>query len=164
MDEKAVVGIHNGILLSYWKECIWISSNEVNETGAYYTEWSKSERKAPIQYINGYIWNLEKWWWWPYMLDSKRDTEIKNRLLDSVGEGKVGWFERIALKHIYYHMRNRCPVQIDAWDRVLGAGAVGRPWGMGWVGRCWVVQDGGHMYIHGWFMSVYGKNHYNIIK
>ena len=90
MDEKAVVGIHNGILLSYWKECIWISSNEVNETGAYYTEWSKSERKAPIQYINGYIWNLEKWWWWPYMLDSKRDTEIKNRLLDSVGEGKGG--------------------------------------------------------------------------
>ena len=62
----------------------------MNETGAYYTEWSKSERKAPIQYINGYIWNLEKWWWWPYMLDSKRDTEIKNRLLDSVGEGKGG--------------------------------------------------------------------------
>ena len=26
------------------------------------------------------------------------------------------------------------------------------------------VQDGGHMYIHGWFMSMYGKNHYNIIK
>jgi len=22
------------------------------------------------------------------------------------------------------------------------------------------VQDGGHMYIHGRFMSVYGKNHY----
>ena len=28
----------NGILLSYKKECIWASSNEVNETGAYYTE------------------------------------------------------------------------------------------------------------------------------
>ena len=26
------------------------------------------------------------------------------------------------------------------------------------------VQDGGHMYTHGWFMSVYGKNHYNIVK
>ena len=28
------------------------SSNEVDETGAYYTEWIKSERKTPIQYIN----------------------------------------------------------------------------------------------------------------
>ena len=31
-------------------KCIWISSNEVDETGAYYTEWSKPERKIPIQY------------------------------------------------------------------------------------------------------------------
>ena len=26
------------------------------------------------------------------------------------------------------------------------------------------IQDGEHMYIHGWFMSMYGKNHYNIVK
>ena len=26
------------------KEFIWISSNEMDETGAHYTEWSKSER------------------------------------------------------------------------------------------------------------------------
>ena len=26
------------------------------------------------------------------------------------------------------------------------------------------VQDGGHMYTHGWFMSMYGKNHYNNVK
>ena len=37
----------------------WISSNEVDETGAYYTEWSKLERKTPIQYTNRYIWHLE---------------------------------------------------------------------------------------------------------
>ena len=29
--------VHNGILLSYKKKCIWVSSNEVDETGAYYT-------------------------------------------------------------------------------------------------------------------------------
>ena len=23
---------------------------------------------------------------------------------------------------------------------------------------------GKHMYTHGWFMSMYGKNHYNIVK
>ena len=26
------------------------------------------------------------------------------------------------------------------------------------------VQDGEYMYTHDWFMSVYGKNHYNIVK
>ena len=26
------------------------------------------------------------------------------------------------------------------------------------------VQDGEHKYTHGWFMSMYGKNHYNIVK
>ena len=26
------------------------------------------------------------------------------------------------------------------------------------------VQDGEYMYTHGWFMSMYGKNHYNIVK
>ena len=25
---------------------------------------------------------------------------------------RVGWYERIALKHVYYHMRNRWPVQV----------------------------------------------------
>ena len=38
-----------------------IIENEVDETGAYYTEWSKPERKTPIQYTNAYIWNLERW-------------------------------------------------------------------------------------------------------
>ena len=26
------------------------------------------------------------------------------------------------------------------------------------------VQDGEHVDTHGWFMSIYGKNHYNIVK
>ena len=36
-----------------------------------------------------------------HMRDSKRDTDVKNRLLDSVREGKGG---TIALKHVYYNM------------------------------------------------------------
>ena len=31
-------------------------------------------------------------------------------------------------------------------------------------GRWEGVQDGGHMYTHGRFMSMYGKNHHNIGK
>ena len=26
------------------------------------------------------------------------------------------------------------------------------------------VYNGEHMYTHGWFMLLYGKNHYNIVK
>ena len=54
--------------------------------------------------------------------------------------------------------------RFDAWDRVLRAGALGWLWGMGWGGRLEGVQDGGYMYTHGWFMSMYGKNQYNIVK
>ena len=45
MDKEVVVHIHNGILLSHEKERIWVSSDEVDEPKAYYTEWSKSERE-----------------------------------------------------------------------------------------------------------------------
>ena len=38
------------------------------------------------------------------MQGSKRDTDIKNRLLDYVGEGEGGPFERMALKRVHYHM------------------------------------------------------------
>ena len=50
---------------------------------------SEVSQKEKHQYnINAYIWNLERWW--PYMQYSKRDTDVNNRLLDSVGEGKGG--------------------------------------------------------------------------
>ena len=50
MDKEIVVHIHNGILLSHKKEHIWVSSTEVDEPRAYYTERNKSERKINITY------------------------------------------------------------------------------------------------------------------
>ena len=47
--------------LAIKKEHVWVSFNEVDETGTYYTEWSKSEKEIPMQYINEYIWKLGKW-------------------------------------------------------------------------------------------------------
>ena len=88
MDKKAVVHIHNGVLLSYKKEHIWVSSNEVDEPGAYYTEWSKPERERQIVYVNAYAWNLERWYWRSYVQGSKGDTCVKDRVLDSVREGE----------------------------------------------------------------------------
>ena len=87
------------------------------------------------------------------MWDSNRDTDVKNRLLDSVRNGEGGMIERIALKHVYYHMWDRSLIQVQCMTQ----GAQGWCTGM-------TLRDGGHMYTHGWFMSMYGKNHYNIIK
>ena len=55
MDKETVVQIHNGILPSLKKEGIWISSNEVDESRAYYTELDKSEKEKQISYINVWI-------------------------------------------------------------------------------------------------------------
>ena len=60
MDKEVVVHIHNEILLSYKKEPVWVSSNEVDEARASYTERSKLERERQISYINAYIWNQER--------------------------------------------------------------------------------------------------------
>ena len=69
MDKEVVDGMWKEVVYIYTmeyysaikKERIWVSSNEVDETVAYYTEWSKSGKETPIQYINAYIWNLERW-------------------------------------------------------------------------------------------------------
>ena len=45
MGKEVVVHIHSGILLNHKKECIWVSSNEVDEPRTYHTEWSESERE-----------------------------------------------------------------------------------------------------------------------
>ena len=64
MEKEVVVHKQSGILLSYKKECICVSSNEMDETGAYYTQWSiqkYTEGETSIQYTNAYIGNLERW-------------------------------------------------------------------------------------------------------
>ena len=97
---------HSGILLSYKKGGIWVSSNEVDEPRAYYTEWSKSERERQILSINAYMWNLEGWYWQSYMQGRKGDTDIRNRLLDSVGESEGGMiWENSTETHTFPYVR-----------------------------------------------------------
>ena len=85
-----MVHTHNGILLSYKKEYIWVSSNEVDEPRLDYTEWNQLERERKISHIYAYIQTLERWYWWSYTQDNKEDTDTRNRLLDSVEEKEGG--------------------------------------------------------------------------
>ena len=38
MNKEAVLHMYNGVLVSHRKECIQVSSNEVDEPRAYYTD------------------------------------------------------------------------------------------------------------------------------
>ena len=99
------------------------------------------------------------------MRDSKRDTDIKNSLLNSVGEGEGGmiWENSIETCILSYVKQITSPGSMHAigcsglvhWDDPEG-------WDREGGGRG--DQDEEHMYTHGWFMSMYGKNHYNIVK
>ena len=48
---------------------------------------------------------------------------------------RVGRFERMALKHVKYHVWNELPIQVRCMIRMLGASAVGWRRGMVWGGR-----------------------------
>ena len=54
--------------------------------------------------------------------------------------------------------------RLDAWDKCSGLVHWDDP--EEWDGEEGEqgTQDGGHMCTHSWFMSMYGKNHYNIVK
>ena len=55
------------------------------------------------------------------MQDSKKDTDVYSRLLDSEGEGESGMIWENGI--VYYHVRNELPVYVRC--RMLGAGAQG---------------------------------------
>ena len=99
------------------------------------------------------------------MWGRKRDTDIKNRLFDSVGEGEGGviWENSIETCIVPYVKIIASPVLMH---ETVCSGLVHWDHPEGWDGEGGGrrVQDGGHMYTHGWYMSMYGKNHYNIVK
>ena len=159
MNKEVVVHIHNGILISYKMEHIWVSSSEVDDPGAYYTEWSKSEKEREILYIITYTWNLERWYQRSYMQGSKGDR-CKEQLLGLSGRRR-GWDD---LREYHWNMYITI-IKIDdhskfhAWSRVPKAGALGQPRGRGWGGRGEEGSEwGGHMYPYGQFMVMYDKN------
>ena len=96
------------------------------------------------------------------MWDSKRDTDINNRLLDSVGEGEGGviWENSIETYILPYVKQIASPSsmyetglsKLVHWDNPEACNGEGG-------GRGCRTRD-----TCGWFMSVYGKNRYNIVQ
>ena len=92
------------------------------------------------------------------MQESKRDTDVQNSFLDSVGEGEGGmiWDNGIETCIIPYVKRTASP---GSMHEIGCSGLVHWDDPEGWDGEGGGrgVQDGEHMYICGGFMSVYGK-------
>ena len=92
------------------------------------------------------------------MRDSKRDTDVKNRLLDSVGEGEGGMIWENGIETCILS----CKIRITSLDSIQDTGCLGlvhwddpERWYGERGGRG--VQDWELMYTHGGFMSMYGK-------
>ena len=113
------------------------------------------------------------------MQNRKRDTDVQNRVLDSVGEGKGGMFQensircfcphpqpafnkitcwakkkkRTASKHVYYLGWNRSPSQAGCMRQVLRPDALGRPRGIRWRGK-WEGGSGWGIHVNPWPIHV----------
>ena len=97
MDREAMIYIYNGILLSHKNEQIRANWTDMDEPRICHMEWSQKEKK--ISYINAYVLNLEKWYWWTYLQGKNRDTDVENWLVDTVGEreGGMNWESSIQI-------------------------------------------------------------------
>ena len=99
------------------------------------------------------------------MRESKRDTDVYNSLLDSVGEDEGGmiWENGIETCMISYVKRIARPGSMHDTG-CLGLVHWDDPEGWYGEGEGRGVQDGEHMRTHGRFMSMYGKTHHDTVN
>ena len=81
------------------------------------------------------------------MQNRKRDTDVQNRLLDSVGEGEGGMFRENSIE-ICILSRVK---QVGYMRQVLGPDALGRPRGIRWRGR---REGGSGIHVTPWLIHV----------
>ena len=151
-----MVHVCNEILLSYKKEHIWESSNEVDEPRAYYTEWSKLERGKQRSCINAYIWILERWYWWTHLQGSNGETDIRTDLWTQLGKERVGWIQRVVEGICWNTYFTICKIdgqwEFAVWCKELKPCVLWEPRGVHGVG--WEAGGGsgrrGHVYTYGW--------------
>ena len=138
--------------LTIYFTCTWVSSNEVDEPRAHYTEWSKSEGEEQTSYINAYGWNLERWCWRTH-LQGDGGTDVENRLVDmgqwEEGEAGMKWESSTDMYAI------PGAKQIAGGKLLYSTGSsvlcdnLGR-WEGGSRGR-------GYMYTYNWFTLLYNR-------
>ena len=87
------------------------------------------------------------------MQNRKRDTDVQNRLLDSVGEGEGGIFRENSIETCILSRVKQ--ITSPGWmhETLLRPGALGRPRGIGWRGR-WEGGSGWGIHENPWLIHV----------
>ena len=115
----------------------------MDETGAYNTEWSKSERKTPIQYINTYNMEFIKMVTTTVYARQQKRHRYKEQTFGLCGR-RQGWDD---LREQHWNLYiTICEIdqqsKFDAWNRALKVGALRQPSGLGGMGdTCTPVAD-----------------------
>ena len=85
------------------------------------------------------------------MQNRKRDTDVQNRRLDSVGEGEGGMFQKNSM-YVIYSETDHQP-RLGCMRQVLGPGVLGRPRGIGQRGK-WEGGSGWGIHVKPWLIHV----------
>ena len=87
------------------------------------------------------------------MQNRKRDMDVQNRLLESVGDGEGGMFRENSMETCILSRVKQSTSQVGCMRQVLGPGALGRPRGIGWRGR-WEGGLGWGIHVNPWLIHV----------
>ena len=136
----------------------------MDETGAYYTEWSKPERKTPIQYTNAYIWNLKNGNNNPVYETAKETLMYRTFFWTLWERERVGWFGWMHWNMYNIIYETSCQSRFEARYWMLGAGALGWPRGMVQGGRREEGSRWGTRVYLWWIHFDIWQNEYNIVK
>ena len=127
--------------------------------------WTRTRRESVCQKTGSLP--LSKWWGSGHLKDGNnnpvcktaKETQMYRTVFWTLWErARVGWFGRMALKHVYYHMWNESPVQVqcmilDAWGwctEMTQRDSMGREEGEGFrmgntcipvADSCWCMQN-----------------------
>ena len=151
VDKEAMVHMHNGILLNHKKEPLWVSANEKDEPGAYYTEVSQKEK-------NKYCVLTHKYRIWEGGTDEpmcRAAMEMQTRRTHLRAgcrrRGRTSW--TVAWKCMSHHRQARQPSGTCSVTPGAQARALWQPQGLGRGGR-WEGDSRAGTLVHGWLVRV----------
>ena len=121
----------------------WRGTNSIHEAQLL---WPKHLPKTPspnIITLGSYHLNLWIWGWYKHSAPNTSSWSFETLTMLYIEQVLNTWLIQIRY----------CYSRFDAWDRVLRAGVLEWPWGMGWRGR-WEGGSGWETHVHPWLIYV----------
>ena len=121
---------------------------------------SEISQKKDTYHILMHIYGIWRWYVWSYVQGSKGDTDVKNRFLDSVGEGEDGMiWENSTETHAVPYVQQITSAEFAVWSRAPKASALWQSGEAGWRGS-WAggfTMEATHVYLWPIHIDVWQK-------